>query len=93
MDKIEIRATQRAQEKFKEIINGSKKEIIEFFSSLEKEGINKEDFDILFSTEGKNFYYKECKNVYVIFLIESKEVIVVVDFLTKTEFNDLRNSS
>lgn len=93
MGKVEIRATQRAQEKFREIVNGSKKEVVEFFSCIEKDGIKKEDYKILFNTDGENFYYKECKNVFVLFLIESQKVIIVVDFLTKTEFEDLKNSN
>lgn len=92
MREIEIKATPRAQEKFDEIINGSKKEILEFFDKLEKKDLEKKSFRLLFNVKEKNFYYKKCKNVYTIFLVEDSDSITVSDFITESEFNRLSSN-
>jgi len=89
MTKIEIKATARAQQKYNEIVNGSKKEIGIFFKNLKSGGLNKEDFEFMFEVEKDKFYSKKCKNVYIIFLIDDEKSIIIVDFLTEIEYNNL----
>lgn len=80
-----MRITKRAEEKLKEIINGSKKEVLLFFSEIEKDGINWKKQDLVFDSEELPLYKKKCKNVYVIFAKGSGGEVIVADFLTKIE--------
>jgi len=91
MSKIEISATPRAQEKYNEIVNGSKAEMNTFFADIEKNGIDKKKFEFLLKNDKDKFYYKQCKNVYLIFLIEDETTITILDFLSKIEFGSLKN--
>jgi hypothetical protein len=91
MAKIKITGTQLAIEKFQEVINGSKEKVMEFFNNIDKY-IEEKDYEILFKGEKDTFYYKKCKNVYCIFTIKSENEILIVDFLTETEFNKTKYS-
>ncbi len=91
MSKIEIRATERAQQKYNEISNGSKEEIDKFFRTIQSNGISKKGYQLLFEKEGTRFYYRRCKNVYLIFLIDDISSITVLDFLSKIEFDGLKS--
>ena len=88
---MELRATPRAEEKLKEIVNGSKEEVNHLFEKITKEGIKKEDYPIFLKNPAGEFYYHKCKNIYVIFIIEEKSV-TLLDFLTETEFNEKKKS-
>lgn len=89
-NKFIIRATPRAYEKLKEIVNGSKEKVNEFINNITKNGIKKEDYYVFLKDISGEFYFHKCKNVYVIFVIGTNE-ITLVDFLTEIEFNEIRN--
>ncbi len=86
---LQLRATDRAYEKLKEIINGSKDKINEFIKKITKDGINRSDFSLFLQNKQQEFYYNKCKNIYVIFVFEEK-VVTFVDFLTELEFNETK---
>lgn len=87
---MEIKATQRALEQLKEIVNGSKEKVNEFIHNITQIGIKKEDYEVFLKNTGGTFYYHKCKNIYVVFVIGEKEV-TLVEFLTETEFNEIRS--
>lgn len=84
---FELRATDRAYEKLKEIVNGSKEKIDEFVNKIMNEGIDKNDYKIFLKNGKQEFNYHKCKNIYVIFVIGDK-MVTLVDFLTETEFEE-----
>jgi hypothetical protein len=88
MDKREIRFTKRAEEKLKEIVNGSRKEVLQFFKDIEEKGINWKKENLIFDSDELPLYKKRCKNVYVIFAKGKKGEVIVADFLTETELLD-----
>jgi len=89
-NKIEIKATPRAYEKLKEIVNGSRKKVNEFIEKISKEGIHKEDYLTFLRNKQQEFYYYKCNNVYVIFTIE-ENILTLVDFLIEIEFKEITN--
>ena len=88
--KMELKATQRALEQLKEIVNGSKEKLNEFIQTITNVGIDKDDYQVFLKNVSGIFYYHKCKNIYVIFVIGDKEV-TLVEFLTETEFNEIKN--
>lgn len=83
-----MRITKRAEQKLKEIINGSKKGVLQFFKEIGEKGINWEKQDLIFDSEELPLYKKKCKNVYVIFAKDNNEEVIVVDFLIEKELLD-----
>ena len=90
VNEIEIKATPRAFEQLKEIVNGSREKVNEFIENISKVGINREDYQIFLKNASDTFYYHKCKNMYVVFVIGKGEV-TLVEFLTETEFNEIRS--
>ena len=89
MASIEVKATERANEKFELIVNGSREKVKKFFTKL-KAPLDRKKFNVLFSGGNRDFYYEKCKNFYIVFVILDDKTIGVSDFLTKTEFNDAK---
>lgn len=92
MAKINIGITPLAREKLKEIVNGSKAEIIEFIENIDR-NIDNETYNLFLKAGQMNYYYKKCKNIYLIFTINEKNGIGVVDFLTEIEFNNVKKTN
>jgi hypothetical protein len=84
-----LMATPRAIQKLQEIINGSKEKVDEFLNQIRSKGIKKQDYDLFIKNASEEFYYYQCKNVYVIFTI-TNEFVTLVDFLSEIEFNESR---
>ncbi len=89
----ELKATERAYQKYKEIVNGSKKELDELFSDIGSDKISVADLNKFNVRGGENFYFKKCKNVYAIILTEEQNLWFLVDILTGIEFQDVKKSS
>ena len=89
MAKTIIKFSKIAEEKLKEIVNGSKAEVKEFFDNIDNY-MEKKEYKLIFKGSKKNFYYKKCKNVYLMFFIMDKNTIGIIDILIETEFNKLR---
>ena len=88
--KIEI--TPIAKEKMQELVNGSKEAVLDFFNNIDKY-LKSEDYTLLFKGDKVDFFYKKCKNVYLVFNTRDKEDIGIVDILTETEFNKIKENS
>ena len=59
---FELRTTDRAYEKLKEIVNGSKEKVDEFINKVVNEGIEKKDYGIFLKNTLQEFNYHKCKN-------------------------------
>ena len=84
MGNKEMRFTKRAEEMLKEI-NGSRKDVLQFFKDIEKKGISWEKENLIYDSKEFPLYKKRCKNIYVIFSKGDKGEVIVVDFLTESE--------
>ena len=87
-----LKATPRAHEKLKEIVNGSREKINEFIEDVSENGIKSEKYGLFLENIGGKFYYHRCKNIYVIFVM-IKEEITIVDLLTETEFKEIKGNN
>ena len=86
---VNVSATKRAFEKIQEIFNGSRKKFFQFINNITFEEVKGKKFQVFLSNGNKIFYYKQCKNAYVIFTIDSETRITIVDILTETDFLDM----
>lgn len=84
-----ISITKRAEQILKEKVNGSKGKIDEFMKKIVNEGISKGNFEIFLEGGNNDFHYHKCKDMYVIFIFKKNE-IMVVDFLTEIDFDNLK---
>jgi hypothetical protein len=82
---VEIRTSKTAQEKYNEIMNGSKEEIDEFLKKAKGEGINWSDQNKVYQGKDFELYKRKCKNIYLIFSRGKKGEVFILDFLTESE--------
>ena len=88
----ELMATERAIQKLKEIVNGSRKKVNDFIEKASKGEVEPKDYKIFIANKTITFYQHKCKNIYIIFAIV-KNRITLVDFLTEIEFKDSKNKN
>ncbi len=82
-----LKITPLAEEKIKELTNGSRENVLDFFNNIDKY-LQERSYKLLFKGEQGNFYYRECKNVYVIFTVDEKHILIL-DILTKVELEKI----
>lgn len=87
-----LKATPRAFEKLKEIVNGSQERVNEFIKKVINEGIDKKDYQIFLKNKEGEFYYYKCGNLYVIFDLKDK-IVTLVDFITEIEFKEMKDKN
>lgn len=86
---MKINATPLAKQKFEEMLNGSKSKVVDFINNIGKY-IKDKDYKLLFKGKDKDYYYKKCKKIYAIFIIEDEETIGLIDFITEVEFDKFK---
>ena len=84
----DLKATEKAIEKYNLLVNGSKNEVDRLFQSIAENRLNESELIRIKSKSQISFFYKKCGDTYIVLAKESN-FWGFMDVLAKKEVEDL----